>query len=226
MFRDDNFAVSAESSIICRRCARGYILRAGAFMPACPHCGASPRGLFSRLRDNRLAAVVATLALVTLAAALTMPFMDMTTLGRRREFSLLGGIAQLFDDSHYTIGTILLVFSVIFPIAKLTALLVATSKLANVSLRTRKILHKAADLTGKYSILDVLVVAVLIVMIKFRNIAEVHPRVGVTVFCAAVVLSIIAGMCVSFPSPSTLGEGQGEGSSGRTDGLNRVTKSE
>jgi paraquat-inducible protein A len=205
--------VPDEKLITCRRCKLDYAVSARAFLPACPQCGASPRGMFPRLRDNRIAAVVATIALITLAVALTMPFMDMTTLGRRREFSLVGGIAQLFDDGHFTIGAILLVFSVLFPIAKLIALLIATSKLANVSLRTRKILHKAADLTGKYSILDVLVVAVLIVLIKFRNIAEVHPRAGVTVFCAAVVLSIIAGLSVSLPSPSTLGEGQGEGSS-------------
>jgi len=201
------------SSIICRRCTRAYELRAGSILPACPHCGASPRGLFSRLKDNRIAAIIATLALVTLAIALTMPFMDMTTLGRRREFSLIGGIRQLFQDSHYVLAGVLLIFSVIFPIAKLVTLLIATSKLANVSIRTRKILHKAADLTGKYSILDVLVVAVLIVLIKFRNIAEVHPRAGVTWFCVAVFLSIVAGMCVSFPSPGTPKEPQSEGSS-------------
>ena len=166
--------------ITCRRCRGTFVLPDRIFLPACPHCGASPGKRLSRLRNNRFAAVVATVALITLTAALTMPFMDMTTLGQRREFSLLGGIKQLFDDSHYLLAAILFIFSVVFPVAKLVSLLIATSGLVRISIRARRMLHKLADLTGKYSILDVLVVAVLIVLIKFRNVAEVHPRVGVT----------------------------------------------
>lgn len=188
--------MAEAASINCRRCGRDYQIAPRAFLPSCPHCGASPRALLGALKDNRVAATLAALALAVLAAALTMPFMEMTVMADRRDFSLIGGIRKLQNDGHGWIALILLIFSVIFPIAKLTALLIATSRLANISPKTRRILHKAADITGKYSLLDVLVVAVLIVIVKFKGVAEVEPRAGVYFFAAAVILSIFSGMCV------------------------------
>jgi paraquat-inducible protein A len=168
-------------------------------LPACPHCGASPRGLLPRLRDNRVAATLAVLAAVALAVSMTLPFMTMTTLGQQRQFSLVGGIGQLYRDGHAVIATVLLLFSVVFPFAKLAALLLATSRLARVRMRTRRLLHKAADVTGKYSLLDVVVVAMLIVLIKFRGVAHVTAESGVVWFCAGVLLSILSGMTVKLP---------------------------
>jgi paraquat-inducible protein A len=188
--------------VVCRRCARPYQVSAGAFLPACPYCGASPRGLLPRLRDNRVAATLAFAATATLAVSLFLPFMRMTTLGQERVFSLVGGIAQLYREGHLVIATVLFLFSVIFPFAKLTALLLATSRLAPLSMRVRKLLHKAADLTGKYSLLDVVVVAMLIVMIKFRGVAQVTAESGVVWFCAGVVLSIVAGITVRLEAPT------------------------
>jgi paraquat-inducible protein A len=152
--------------------------------------------LLGRVRDNRVAATLAFIAVILLAVSINLPFMRMTTLGQVRTFSLVGGIVQLYRDGHVVISAVLLLFSVVFPFAKLAALLLATSRLAPVSMRTRKILHKAADLTGKYSLLDVVVVAMLIVLIKFRGVAHVSAESGVVWFCVGVLLSIAAGMTV------------------------------
>ena len=188
-----------ETSILCRRCGSAYRLAPGVLLPACPHCGASPRGLIRRVRDNRLSATLATAAAAALAVSLALPFMTMTTLGQQRQFSLIGGIRQLFDDGHVIIAGVLLLFSVVFPFAKLAALLLATSRLAPVAMGTRRLLHKAADVTGKYSLLDVVVVAMLIVLIKFRGVAHVSAESGVAWFCAGVLLSIAAGLTVRLP---------------------------
>lgn len=185
--------------IRCRRCARPYAVPAGVFLPACPHCGASPRGLVRRLRDNRVAATLSAASLVLLAVSLTLPFMRMTTLGEQRQFSLLGGIAQLWRDGHRVIAGVLLLFSVVFPFAKLAALLLATSGLAPLSEGSRRALHRVADVSGKYSLLDVVVIAMLIVLIKFRGFAQVTAEPGLVWFCAAVLLSLAAGATVRLP---------------------------
>ncbi|MCS7032399.1 MAG: paraquat-inducible protein A [Phycisphaerae bacterium] len=192
-------------TISCRRCGKRYALPGGTILPACPFCNASPRPLLGGLRDNRVAVTFAAVALVFLAVALTVPFAQLKTLGESREYSLPGGIRRLFIDGHVWIGVILLIFSVIFPVAKLLALLTATSGLMRLSLQARRRLHQAADLTGKYSLLDVLVVAVLIVVVQFRGVIEVEARAGVYWFCAAVVLSILAGLCVRLPDPQATG---------------------
>jgi len=187
---------------MCRRCAREYELPAGAILPACPHCGASPRPLWRSPRDNRLAATLALMAVVALAVSLALPFMSVTTLGEVRRFSLVGGIAQLWRDSHHLIAAVLFVFSVVFPFVKLAAILIATSRLARLPMSRRRVLHKLADFTGKYSLLDVVVIAVLIVLIKFRGKVTVEAEIGVIWFCTGVLLSIAAGMLVQLHAPA------------------------
>jgi paraquat-inducible protein A len=181
----------------CRRCRRAYILRR-TILPSCPHCGAAPVPLRHRLRHNGVAATLALAALVTLSFAIFMPFISMTRFGQRREFSLIGGILELFDTGDWLIGSVLLTFSVVFPFAKLLALLVATSALLPISKKWRRRLHHLALVTGKYSLLDILVVAIIIVLVKFHGIAEARALPGTTLFCVAIFMSILAGFAVNF----------------------------
>ncbi len=64
--------------------------------------------------------------------------------------------------------------------------------------RTR--LAHLAITTGKYSLLDLLIVALLVVIVQLDGIAEVEPRVGTIFFGSAVLVSMLAGLCVHFPS--------------------------
>ena len=187
---------TANLSITCRRCGREYLLRR-TILPACPHCGAAPVPLRKRLRHNGLAAVLCVLALITLSIAINQPFIAMSKLGEVRVFSLLSGIMELFRTHQALIGSILLIFSVVFPFAKLLAILVATSALVPISTRMRRRLHWLASVTGKYSLLDILVVAIVIVLVKFKGLAEAHAMPGTTLFCIAIFLSILAGFAVN-----------------------------
>src|SRR5581483_1719428 len=170
--------MSQTIDILCRRCGREYVLHRPMLLPACPHCGKAPVPLAQRLRHNGLAAVLCVLALVTLTTAINCPFISMTKLGEERTFSLIGGIMELFSTNQALIGLVLLVFSVIFPFAKLIALLIATSSLVPLSSRVRQRLHWLATITGKYSLLDILVVAIVIVLVKFKGLAEAHAQAG------------------------------------------------
>jgi len=196
--------------VLCRRCERQYELPVNdpsatspPLLAACPHCGAAPVPLWRRIgRHNGVAAILAVVALVVLAVADVMPFISMSKLGEQRIFSLIGGIVELFDRGNWFIGTILLVFSVVFPFAKLIALLAATSALARLSPRARHRLHHLAVLTGKYSLLDLLVVAIMIVLVKFDGIAEVRALPGTFLFGVAIFLSILSGLFVDLRGAS------------------------
>lgn len=131
------------------------------------------------------------------------PFMTMEKLGQRNTFSLVGGVMELFDRGNVVLAAVLLIFSVIFPIAKVVALLLATSSLVPLSGRARHLLHKAADLTGKYSMLDVLVIAVIIVLVKFQGLAKVEAHAGTIWFCSAVLLSLLSGLFVKTHAAET-----------------------
>ncbi len=194
-----------SKAIICRRCGQEYLLAPGALLAVCPHCGAAPAALRHRLRHNGLAAALAVLALIALVGGMVMPFISMTKLGTSRIFSLIGGIIELFHTRNFFIGGLLLLFSVVFPIVKLVMLLLATSALVSVPDKTRRRMHKIAVITGKYSLLDVLVVAVMIVLVKFGEFADVRALPGTVLFCVAVLLSIAAGLCVNFDNKPELG---------------------
>ena len=53
-----------------------------------------------------------------------------------------------------------------------------------------------AMLTGKYSLLDILVVAIMIVLVKFQGIGRGAAQPGTVLFCVAILLSILAGVFV------------------------------
>jgi paraquat-inducible protein A len=196
-------AESSISSVICRRCGQSYVHAPRKIFSACPHCGASPVALRHHLRHNGLAAVLAVLAMIVLVVGIVMPFISMTKMGTSRIFSLVGGILELFHSGEIFIGVILLTFSVVFPIVKLLMLLVATSGLMPLTANTRRRLHKIAVFTGKYSLLDLLVVAVMIVLVKFGQFAEVRAQPGTILFCVAVLMSLAAGFCVNFDQDET-----------------------
>lgn len=184
--------------ITCRRCRRVYALPdPPPRLPACPYCGASPRPLLHVARSNVLATVLALAALVVLGFAFVKPFMAMTTIGEQRVVSLIEGIVELFERGHTLIAVVIFAFSVVFPVLKLLMILAATSRLVPADAMLRQTLHKIAAFTGKYSLLDVLVLAILIVLVKFEGIATVQVRIGTILFCLAILLSLAAGLCVN-----------------------------
>jgi paraquat-inducible protein A len=190
--------VATTELVTCRRCARDFAAPpASMLMPSCPHCGASLRPLWHRIHSNRNAAVLAFFGLIALTAGILQPFMSLTKLGQEHVHSLLGGIRELYVRDHILLATILLVFSVVFPYAKLIVLLIAISRLARLSDRARHILHQIAQFTGRYSLLDLLVVAIIIVVVRFQGLAEAKAMPGTIMFAVAVFLSIAAGFCVN-----------------------------
>jgi paraquat-inducible protein A len=152
--------------------------------------------------------MIAVAALIAVVCGMLLPFMSMSQFGVEREFSLIGGIVELARRGHGFLGALLFAFSVVFPIAKLAFILAATSSLVRMSMRARRKLRAVAMATGKYSLLDVLVIAVMIVLIKFDGLVTVEARAGTIVFCVAILLSILAGLCVDL-GPSEVRDGGG-----------------
>jgi paraquat-inducible protein A len=195
----------AESgaTIACRRCGQAYQHVRRRIFSGCPYCGASAVPLRHRLRHNGLAALLAIAAMIVLVLGMVMPFISMTKLGTSRIYSLIGGIVELFNTGNNFIAAVLLLFSVVFPILKLVLLITATSSLVTMSDHSRRRMHAFAMITGKYSLLDLLVVAVMIVLVKFGDFAQVRAEPGTILFCVAVFLSMAAGFCVDLKMTET-----------------------
>lgn len=128
-------------------------------------------------------------AFVLLILGLFLPVMHLKELVIfKSTFSVVTGIQGLFHEGHYGLAIILFLFSVVFPIFKLAALCALWSG-KMVARKRERFLHWLAVL-GKWSMLDVFVVAVTIVITKISKLAAAEPRAGIYFFCASVVLTM------------------------------------
>jgi paraquat-inducible protein A len=103
-------------------------------------------------------------------------------------FSVLGGVVQLLKEGKVFLFILITGFSILLPILKIGVLYRLLSKAGDES-RTRKYLHWM-HLYGKWSMLDVFVVAVLVVTVKLGAFANVEVRYGLYAFATAVVLTM------------------------------------
>ena len=130
-----------------------------------------------------------------LVAGLSLPLMKVEKMVFwKNEYSVFKGVNSLWTQGQYALAAILFFFSVVFPVVKLVALGV----LWNVRLAEdkRQTVLRWLGALGKWSMLDVFVVAILIVLVKLGPLANVEPQVGLYVFCAAILASMVTSMYV------------------------------
>jgi paraquat-inducible protein A len=104
-------------------------------------------------------------------------------------FSVLSGVAELLQNGQVFLFLLLTGFSVVLPILKLRVLYRLVSRNEAMQDRGRQLLHWM-HLYGKWSMLDVFVVAVLVVTVKLGALVDVEMRYGLYAFAASVLLTM------------------------------------
>jgi len=112
----------------------------------------------------------------------------------KNEYSIIAGVHGLWEQGQYALAIILFFFSIVFPVFKL-AMLGCLWAVRLAEQRRQAVLHWLGIL-GKWSMLDVFVVAILIVLVKLGPLANVQPQRGVYWFAAAIFLSMVTSMYV------------------------------
>jgi paraquat-inducible protein A len=126
-----------------------------------------------------------------LVAGWTLPIMTVSKLVFFAEqISILEGAAKLWESENYVLGAVVIVFSVIFPALKM---LVALVLWYGADARGPDLARLLVWLEtfGRWSMLDVFVVALTIVAVQISIIGDVTTHAGLYVFTAAVVLSMV-----------------------------------
>jgi paraquat-inducible protein A len=178
---------------------------------ACHHCGlvhrlpAVPRrheacctrcaGVIRHEPHPRARARTAALALAALViypVALTLPVMTITRLGHAETASIWTGMVGLLAEGHWFVGLAVLFFSVVAPVAKLGALFALCAGPGAMGARHRARTHRIVEFIGRWGMVDVLLVAVLVAVVKLGDLVTVQPGPGVAAFGAVVVLSLLA----------------------------------
>jgi paraquat-inducible protein A len=190
------FAMESESPSVraCPKCGLAQWvpptppgMRAG-----CARCGgAMRRRAFGRRSANRTAAI-AMAALILYPLAVSLPMIEVQQLGHRHQSSILEGITSLFAHGQFVLGLIVLLCSVVFPVGKLIALVVLTVGGLGMAEHHKALTYRLVEWTGRWGVLDVLLVAVLVAAMKLGDWMEVTPGPAALAFASCVVLSLLA----------------------------------
>ncbi len=131
-------------------------------------------------------------ASVCLALGITLPIIRLTKyVFWTTEHSLLSTVQVLIKDGQLFLGLTVLVFSIVFPVVKLLYLLLCSTLPQRDLVRLRPQL-RALEWLGKWSMHDVLVLALTIFFIKSQGLYDAASLWGVYFFTAGVLLMILA----------------------------------
>lgn len=140
--------------------------------------------------ESRLLIVILLITICLLAVGITAPIITLNKFVLiENTFSILSGTVELLNEGKIFLFIVITSFSIVLPLMKIGVLLRLVTARANTSSNLNRCLHWM-HVFGKWSMLDVFVVAVLVVTVKLGAIASVDARYGLYAFTAAVVLTM------------------------------------
>ena len=161
---------------------------------ACARCG-------SEVRARKLDSIARTWAFLLAALMLyipanVLPVMHTRLLGSQAESTILEGVEEFWRSGSWDIAVLIFTASVAVPCTKFLAitLLLLDQKFPMGSRVGKTRLLKLVEHIGYWSMLDVLVVALVTALIQFRAVGIAEPRSGIVFFGAVVVLTMLAAM--------------------------------
>jgi paraquat-inducible protein A len=161
----------------------------------CTRCGATLHQRKTNSIERTWALLIAAYALYVPANLL--PIMETRSLFSVQRDTILSGVAFLWNSGSWILALIVFVASVAVPVLKLFSmtLLVVSVQIRNtMPPLPRARLYRLLELIGRWSMLDVYVVAILVALVQAQSLATMAPGPGVLAFGAVVVLSMLATM--------------------------------
>lgn len=104
-------------------------------------------------------------------------------------FSVTSGILSLFQEKQYLLGVTILFFSIVFPIFKLGVLSIIW--FSHLEEKRREFYVHWLGILGKWSMLDVFVIALTIVITKVSGFAEAQAHSGIYFFAGSIMLAML-----------------------------------
>ena len=158
----------------------------------CARCGVTVVSSVRRARSNARTFHLALAALILYPLSISLPIMRIERFGNLSEASIWTGSVGLLRQGEVLVGGVVLVCSVLIPLAKLTGLLFITSGSPFVTRRRRMHTYRWIEWTGRFGMLDVLLIAIVVAWIKFGDLLEVTPGPAALTFASVVLLSLFA----------------------------------
>ncbi|PHN61825.1 paraquat-inducible protein A [Pseudomonas viridiflava] len=161
----------------------------------CPRCSSS-------IHTRKPGSIARTWALLVTALILyvpanLLPVMHANMFGKESDNTIMSGVIEFWHAGSWDIATLIFFASIVVPCIKflvLGTLLVTCQRKSKWAMRERGRLYRFIERIGYWSMLDVLVVALVAALLQFHSLSSVDPRVGIVFFGFVVVLTMLATM--------------------------------
>ena len=159
----------------------------------CPRCGS---GVHLRKPDS----IVRTWAFLIAAfvfyiPANVLPIMDTSSLFNAQQDTIISGVVYLWTTGSWATALIVFIASIVVPVLKLialTALVTSVQRKSTWRPHDRARLFRAVRFVGRWSMLDIFVVTVLVALVQIQSVAVIKAGPGALAFGALVVLTMLA----------------------------------
>ncbi len=161
----------------------------------CPRCGA-------RLHDRKPNSIARTWALVLAAIifyipANLLPITIVISLGKAQSDTIMSGVIYFIHTGMWPIALVIFLASVFIPLLKLLILiflLISVQRKSSWRRQDRTRLYRITEIIGRWSMVDIFVVTILVALVHLGGLATIHAAPGAIFFGAVVVTTIIAAM--------------------------------
>ncbi|WP_084712225.1 paraquat-inducible protein A [Tanticharoenia sakaeratensis] len=162
----------------------------------CPRCGQHVR----RRRPQSLSSTTAFLlaGLICYLPANLLPVMTYTRVGRGDPSTIINGVIELWQAGLVPLALLVLFASITVPVLKIVSLsvmIVSTYFGSRRRLPLLTKLYRVVDLIGRWSMIDVFMISILVAVVRFGFLANVTADFGMVCFAAVVILTIFAAEC-------------------------------
>ena len=123
------------------------------------------------------------------------PVMTISSLLQSKDFTIMGGIFELFQHGLWPLGVLVFFASILIPVLKLLTLatmLIETHLQSEQHLVGRTMSFRFVDFIGRWSMIDVFMISILVALVRFGKFSSVQAELGAPCFAAVVVLTMFA----------------------------------
>lgn len=175
--------------VACTSCG----LVASPDVESCPRCHARMQ---SR-KDGSIQRVLAWLlaGLILYVPANIYPMLRTTQMFKEQDSTIVGGVLTLIHHHAYAIGAIIFIASVLIPVGKfivIAYLAVLLSRPHTKDPHRLHFIHAAVEFIGRWSMIDVFVVAILVALVQFDVLASIKPGLAAACFALSVVFTMLS----------------------------------
>lgn len=184
---------ASHGMMSCDTCSLLATVRDQDMPHSCRRCGSL---LHLRKRDSlsRTWALLIAGYLLYIPANL-LPILETTQLFALQRDTIMSGVVHLWVTGSWPLAVIVFVASIVVPMTKLIALsvlLISVQRRWSWRPHQRTQLYRMVEFIGRWSMLDVFVVAFTIALVQLQALASVRAGPGIAAFAAVVVLTMFA----------------------------------